>query len=287
MPSPTFKGTHPSARYPMVAPAAETLRKIETGEILGASRSIRLINDAFCLQADAFEGDSGLELAANIRTWADYLIATRGALSPAVGNSIVWVFNGLERAAEGDNVEAVRTFLHRQIDEFNQRSLNNVATISALGADLLEDGQRVMAYDYSSSVTALLQRASDDGKALDVVIPESRSLDGGLPILREVLPTRHIVTFTVDAAIGQELKGCSSLLVGAELLTADGGFLEHGGDVLGCHSGSALGGSCLRAHGTHQIRPPKRSGDLSPDRSKAAGSIRLQGSCSPAGAGLG
>jgi ribose 1,5-bisphosphate isomerase len=206
------------------ARAEEILRKILNGEILGASRSIRLINQAFCIQADESRDVSGLTLASHIRQWADYLVQTRGALSPAVGNAIQIVLKGLEKASADDRVDDVRSFLHIQVEAYNQRSIENVQKIAQIGANLLADGQTVMAYDYSSSVTQVLSKAAENGKRLKVVIPESRALNGGLPILREILPCGHDVLFTVDAAMGQELKRCQAVLVGAESLTADGGF---------------------------------------------------------------
>ena len=204
------------------ARAEEILRKILNGEILGASRSIRLINQAFCIQADESRDVSAL--ASHIRQWADYLVQTRGALSPAVGNAIQIVLKGLEKASADDRVDDVRSFLHIQVEAYNQRSIENVQKIAQIGANLLADGQTVMAYDYSSSVTQVLSRAAENGKHLKVVIPESRALNGGLPILREILPCGHDVLFTVDAAMGQELKRCQAVLVGAESLTAQGGF---------------------------------------------------------------
>ncbi|MCL4560073.1 MAG: translation initiation factor eIF-2B [Chloroflexi bacterium] len=206
------------------ARAEEILLKILTGEVLGASHSIRLINQAFCIQADESQEASGLVLASHVRQWADYLVQTRGALSPAVGNAIHLVLRGLEKASSSDMVEDVRTFLHIQVETYNRRSIENVQKIAQIGANLLADGQAVMAYDYSSSVTQVLYRAAENGKHLKLVIPESRALNGGLPILREILPFGHDVLFTVDAAMGQELKSCQAVLVGAESLTAEGGF---------------------------------------------------------------
>lgn len=204
--------------------ANETLRKILNGEILGASRSIRLINEAFCIQADESGLTSGKELASQVRQWADYLVQTRGALSPAVGNAIQMVLSGLEEASAHDRIEDVRAFLHIQTDIYNKRSLENIEKIAQIGANLLKDGHRVMAYDYSSSVIKVLSKAAEDGKRLTVVIPESRALNGGYPILREILPYGHDILFTVDMAIGHELKHCQSVLVGAESFTVDGGF---------------------------------------------------------------
>jgi ribose 1,5-bisphosphate isomerase len=214
-----------SSNLPSLPPkAAEIIRKIQTGQILGASLSIRLINEAFCIQVDESPEDSGKILASQVRLWADHLVATRGALSPAVGNAIEIVLNGLEESAASDRVEDVQAFLHAKTGMYNRRSVEQVRKIAEYGANLLPDGGTVLAYDYSSSVNAVLIRAAKDGKRLHIIIPESRSLNGGLPILRDLLPHYEQITFTVDVAIGNELKQCDAVLVGAESLTANGGF---------------------------------------------------------------
>lgn len=213
------------SNLPSLPPEAdEIIQKIQTGQILGASRSIRLINEAFCIQVDESQEFSGKTLAIQVRKWADYLVATRGALSPAVGNAIEIVLKGLEECADSDRVEDVRDFLHTNTAGYNRRSVEQVRKIAEYGANIFHDRGRVLAYDYSSSVNAILLRAAEEGKKLHIIIPESRSLNGGLPILRDLLHHHKDITFTVDVAIGNELKLCDAVLVGAESLTADGGF---------------------------------------------------------------
>lgn len=204
--------------------AASIVKQIQSGEILGASRSIRLLNEAFCIQVDNSENKTGKALANDVRIWSNYLIRTRGALSPAVGNALEIVFHGLEEAAESDLVEDVRSFVHKRTKWFNKRSFENVQRIASTCANLFNSGQTVLVYDYSSSVNYVLEHAYKQGKRLHVIIPESRALNGGLPIMREVIDWGHNITFTVDVAAGRELENCDGVLVGAESLTVDGGF---------------------------------------------------------------
>jgi len=134
------------------------------------------------------------------------------------------VLDGLEQELVGQPPAEAANRLRVRAEAFNLRSREHVERIAEYGANLIADGDRVMAYDYSSTVNRVLQRAAEQGKRLHIVIPESRSLDGGAPILREVREWGHGVQFTVDAAMGQEMKTCQSVWVGVESLTADGGF---------------------------------------------------------------
>ena len=209
---------------PLPERATRIIDDIESGAILGASRSIRLINDVFVMLAEEYQGDSGEQLADDLQQWANYLIRTRGALSPAVGNAIRVVFMGFEKEAQALSLADVQRSVRTRTEIFNRQSIQNIEQIAVCGANLLLDGDCVLAYDYSSSVNAVLRKTNEQGKSLHVIIPESRSLYGGRPILEEAIEWGHQIRFTVDAAMGQALKSCSAVLVGVESLTADGGF---------------------------------------------------------------
>jgi len=204
--------------------AEEIVESFESGTILGASRTIRLISEVFRIQVREAEGKEGPELASEIQQTGRYFIKTRGSLSPAVGNAITWMLDGLPQGNKDVSVADVCAFIEKRTHQFDEKSMADVERIAEFGSNLLEDGQRVMAYDYSSTVNAVLRRAAENGKHLTVVIPESRSLDGGMPILEEVVVFGHDALFTHDVAMGHELRSCSAVFVGVESLSANGGF---------------------------------------------------------------
>jgi ribose 1,5-bisphosphate isomerase len=212
------------SRPPLPTEAEAIVQSFESGAVLGASRTIRLINEVFCLQVAASAAREGAALAAEVRQAADYFVATRGALSPAVGNAIRCTLRGLEATGAHATVDEVRQFVVQRTADYNRLSLEHVRRIAQYGANLLAAGDRIIAYDYSSTVEAVLQQAAQDGKRLHVVVPESRFLNGGQPILRDVIEWGHTATFTVDMALGPELRRARSMWVGVESLTATGGF---------------------------------------------------------------
>ncbi len=204
--------------------AVEIVKRFESGAILGASRTVRLICEVFRFQVDKSKITEGPKLAFEIQQTGEYFTRTRGKLSPAIGNAIRTILTGITELGTDVAPNDVRQFIYSRTAEYEQKSLNDIGKIAHYGANMLHNGQTVMAYDYSSSVNAVLRQAAEDGKILFVVIPESRALDGGIKILREIVDWGHKALFTVDAAMGHELQACSAVFVGVESLTVDGGF---------------------------------------------------------------
>lgn len=206
------------------AKALKIIGDFESGSILGASKTVRLIGEVFRIQANESSYLASEDLTKNILQAGNYFIQTRGALSPAVGNAVNWMLAGLVEFSKSASLKEVVEHINTRTSEYDRISLENVAKIGRYGANLFDYGQTIMAYDYSTSVNIILNQAAKDGKIFTVVIPESRTLEGGIKILREVAQCGHRVLFTADAAMGHEVRSCHGVLVGVESLTIDGGF---------------------------------------------------------------
>ena len=98
--------------------------------------------------------------------------------------------------------------------------------------NLLADQMTVLAYDYSSTVVGIIRRAGEMGKKLNLIIPESRSLNGGLPIVKAAVESGHRVLYTTDSAIGQQLTRAEAALIGVESITAAGGCWNTTGSLM-------------------------------------------------------
>ncbi len=193
-------------------------------QLLGASRAVRLINDVLVALAEHDDSDSGPVLAQRIRTTSDFFIAVRGQTTPVVANAMDWLLDGLDGVTASGHA-AVQTWIAERRRAFNDRSIANVATIAEVGANLLANVETVFVYDYSSSVMAVLRRTAERGRSLRLLVPESRSINGGRPIVREALAMGHSVEYFVDSAFAEFVPRARACLVGAETVLADGSFL--------------------------------------------------------------
>ncbi len=199
----------------------ELLHDIIGGTSLGASRNIRQINELLVSIAEESARSSSDETKRLIMETADYLAATRGKNTPAIRNAIQHVLRGFEDEDPASSVE-LRTFLLERKDEYQKMSIRNRDLIAAYGANLLEGANAILAFDYSSSMMAILKELSHRNKLLEVVTPESRALRGGFPIAKESLAMGHSVTYIMDIAYRRFLPRCDAVLIGAETIFIDG-----------------------------------------------------------------
>lgn len=211
---------------PPLPPEARAIAEQIVGhQLLGASRTVRLINDLLVAAAAGEESDtSATALADRVRAVAAYFVAVRGETTPVVANAMAWMLDGLDEAAAGSPV-ALRAWVDARRQAFNDRSSANVAAIAEMGATLLDAAEALLVYDYSSSVQAVLRRLAERGHRPRLLVPESRSIDGGRPIAREALGWGYRVEMFVDAAVGSFVPGAGAALVGVETLLSDGSFL--------------------------------------------------------------
>lgn len=201
--------------------ARQTINQLLSGEFLGASRNIRQINDLFVAIATDWGNDSGQRLIETLLATGDYLSATRGRNTPAIANAIRIVLKDLLQEIEA-TPEQIRTLIEARRTEYNALSIRNAELIAEYGANLLAACEVVLAFDYSSSMSAILKKLGEWGRKIRLIVPESRSLDGGRPIVNEATASGHSVVFIVDMAFSHFLHQAEAVLIGAETIFANG-----------------------------------------------------------------
>jgi translation initiation factor 2B subunit (eIF-2B alpha/beta/delta family) len=119
-----------------------------------------------------------------------------------------------------------------QARDFARRSREHVLSIAEYGAALAVGATRILVFDFSSSVAAILEEIDLAGASPTVIIPEARTLDGGRSYVEELLESRLPLEFVPDVAIGSKVKSCQFALIGAETITAEGGCYNTTGSLL-------------------------------------------------------
>lgn len=203
-------------------------------EILGASKHIALIGDMIASIAEegAGKGYSSRQMVDDVKTVARYFIATRGEASQAVSNAIHLMIRGIDDCAECVPGEAARRIIEQK-DAYAVEAATATERCVAYATKLASDMTRLFVYDYSSTVDRFLTRVAQDGQKREVVIPESRIIDGGKPFVATCLDCGYDVTFIPEAAMMDAARGCDAAFMGAETFYPDGtGFNTTGSDVV-------------------------------------------------------
>jgi translation initiation factor 2B subunit (eIF-2B alpha/beta/delta family) len=188
--------------------------------VLGASRHVALGNELLLHILDTVP--NRWEALLRARMAARFIARTRGHDTPVIGNSLTLLLAGLDDVPEAKRAAELRT----RIESWNEAAAARKCRLVASAVKHLSHIRGVMAFDYSSTVSAVVQAMAAANRGLTVVVPESRTISGGARYLEEFVPAGLTVRYLPDAAIEYGLGFCDAALFGVETLRADGSFLN-------------------------------------------------------------
>lgn len=185
--------------------------------VLGASRHVQLGNQLILHLVDS--GPDGVRRA---RLAAAFIARTRGHDTPVIGNSLELLLAGLDDVAPDRQADLLR----ERVAAWDKAAGARKERLVAAAVAHLANARGIMAFDYSSTVSAIVIALAKANPRIAIVVPESRAIAGGARYLEEFLPQGLEVDFLPDAAIEYGLKACDAALFGVETLRADGSFLN-------------------------------------------------------------
>ena len=188
--------------------------------VLGASRHVALGNELLLHILDSVP--NRWEALLRARMAASFIARTRGHDTPVIGNSLTLLLAGLDDIPERERASALR----KRIENWTGAATARKNRLIASAVAQLGHIRGVMAFDYSSTVSAIVLALAAANRSLTVVVPESRTIAGGARYLQEFLPAGLTVRFLPDAAIEYGLGFCDAVLLGVETLRCDGSFLN-------------------------------------------------------------
>ncbi len=204
--------------------------------VLGASNHINMIGDM--IGSIALHGQRSnratIDIIEDILVLTDFFKETRGEASQAISNAIDIMVKGIHSLKANENLVQVVEMI---IDTKNRYLIDAKAALEtavAYGVEIVKTKKQIMVFDYSSTIDQLLRKVAEVNQELTVVIPESRSIDGGHAFVKTCLEVGHQVKFIPDAAIMYFLKNCDGAFMGVETYFPDGTmFNTTGSDIVG------------------------------------------------------
>lgn len=208
----------------MVHPELETLIvRIQDDLIGGAADMARESATALA----ALARDSRAADTATVRKEIEEAIERIISVSPSIA-PVTRVLHLVGRTLEEGQAGAVETLRRSVADaalRFNTWLDEALARISDIGGDLIADGEVMFTYSISSTVFRMIAAARRRGKRVSVVTTESRPDNEGLTTIPQMADLGVPVTIGVDAAIGELMKGCAAVYVGADTVLSTGASL--------------------------------------------------------------
>ena len=147
------------------------------------------------------------------------LADTRPAMAPLY-NMVNRLLEDTTAAAPEKDLPSLRCFAARRAERLIEDSARAVARIAEYGAGLINEGDTVMTYSYSSTVMAVLKEASAKHH-IKVIVPRSGYGGSGLITARRLAEYRLPVTLIDDTAVGSYIASADKVIVGADRICAD------------------------------------------------------------------
>ncbi|HEU0114662.1 MAG TPA: hypothetical protein VFQ80_08295 [Thermomicrobiales bacterium] len=209
------------ARPRLSGQAAAKLDEFENPRVLGASRQLAIAAELLVAAARDYQGTSP-GLVQHLTAIVDYLVARRGASSQAAPNALRSMLAGLDQRS-GFDLDLLRAWVVQRVLDYDAAARRSLQRIVDYGAALLAGSERLLIYDYSSSVAAIVRELAARDERPTIVIPEARPLDGGRRYVEDLADTPLRLEFVPDAAVAGAMEGCAAAMIGAETIAADGG----------------------------------------------------------------
>lgn len=106
--------------------------------------------------------------------------------------------------------------------EFLRRMKASAAKAATRAATLISDGDAVLTHSFSSTVLGALRRAAAQGKRVRVIVTESRPVNEGVALARELARVGIPARLIVDAAAASWVRESHLVLVGADAISPEG-----------------------------------------------------------------
>jgi ribose 1,5-bisphosphate isomerase len=169
---------------------------------------------------------SAKEFMAELQEDTQYLTNIRAASIP-LSNGLRYVGQEVSQAAaRGASVEQLKNVLSDATVAYGQKLDESIEHLAEIGARRLRDGDVILTHSYSSSVLAILKKASKDGKALKVIVTETRPELEGRDVARELATAGIDTTLIIDSAVSHFIEDADKVLVGAEAVAANGAIVN-------------------------------------------------------------
>ncbi|MEM4472578.1 MAG: ribose 1,5-bisphosphate isomerase [Archaeoglobaceae archaeon] len=127
---------------------------------------------------------------------------------------------------KGKSVDEKRENLIKRADEFISWIDSAQKKIAEIGEKRIKDGSTILTHCNSSTAIAVIKKAHEMGKKLEVIATESRPRWQGHITARQLKEAGIDVTVIVDSAVRFFMKEVDLVLVGADTITANGALIN-------------------------------------------------------------
>ncbi|MDW7989787.1 MAG: ribose 1,5-bisphosphate isomerase [Archaeoglobaceae archaeon] len=228
------------------------VEKIRSMEVRGASRIARFACEVlrdYALRI-THEFDEEIQKASQL------LLNTRPT-AVSLYNAINYVMR-----YQGKSVEEKRQNLIKRIEEFINWVENAQKKIAEIGEKRIKNGSILLTHCNSSTAIAVIKKAHEMGKKIEVFATESRPRFQGHITARQLREMGIDVTIIVDSAVRFFMKEVNAVIVGADAITANGALINKIGTSQIALCAKEAGVPFIVAAETYKFSPRTLAGEM-------------------------
>ncbi len=208
----------------MLQGTIRTIKEIKSLKIQGARTIALAALNTFSKEAKKIKARNKKDFFENSLGIAKKLSKAR-MTEPALRNSLASILYHIDSCGIEDisELKKVTTNLCKESISELEKAHERVAEIASRR---IEKEARIFTHCHSTSVVKALQKAKREGKKISVVCTETRPLFQGLKTARELAKAKIPTTLIVDSACRAFMKDCDIVILGADVITANGAVVN-------------------------------------------------------------
>ena len=204
------------------------LHELRTDRVQGASELARRCLDLLAASAQAVAASESSELFDELVRRCDRLIAARPSMAPI--HNLLTAWKSSLTQLDGSSLPELRAAAAGRAREGIKRSKKAMVKVMENGAGYIDSGKTILTHSFSATVLGVFARLKD--RNIRVIVTESRPLNEGYMLARQLsdwsIPTQLIT----DAQLGLFATQADLVLLGADSLLPDGSLVNKAGSYL-------------------------------------------------------
>lgn len=204
------------------------IRDIKSLKIQGARNVAKAVVQALLIQIKNSKARNLNSLYSELLVVSDELASVRPT-EPMLRNSIQDIVNFTFmkiRSGKSKSVKKLKEQIVKHSEDYLSQMRKDAKTLWDYGARLIEDGNLIMTYCHSSTVTGILRKAHERGKNFKVITCETRPRFQGRITAMELSKLGINTTLIVDGAMNSFMRKVDLCIVGADAITSTGNLIN-------------------------------------------------------------
>ncbi len=204
-------------------------REIKELKIQGAKNVASAALDAIEYVVRHSKAKSLKELKKEIAENARYLMKTRPT-EPQLRDAMVYAIRSTNGLPE--DLSQAKRVLYERLVKYEDEYKRMEEKIAEIGARKIPDDATIITHCHSSTLMAVLRRATDLGKSITLMVTETRPRYQGLKTALEARKMGLKVIYFVDSAAYYFMRKADLFMTGADAITSDGYVINKIGTAL-------------------------------------------------------